>query len=71
MAQIKSRYLDRRTQDRYVEKGLLSEADVKGYIKALPDEAANAQYVQMDLHDAEISEDGDLGIEEDGEEEGA
>lgn len=71
MAQIKSRYLDRRTMDRYIEKGLISADEVKSYIKSLPDEAANAQYVQMDLHDAEISEDSDLGIDEDGEEEGA
>jgi len=68
MAEINRRYLDRRTQDRYVEKGLLKDADLKAYMKALPDEAANAQYVQMDLHDAEISEDENMN-EEDGAEE--
>ena len=66
MAEINRRFLDRRTQDRYIEKGLLKDADLKAHLKSLPDDANNAQYVQMDLHDAEISEDSDLGGDEEG-----
>jgi hypothetical protein len=60
---------DRRVSERHVEKGLISEADYAVYLKSLPDEAANAQWVQMDLHDAEISEgSGDGDCAETGEE---
>lgn len=52
------RYLDRRTCDRYMEKGLLKRTELESHLKGLPDDSANAQYVQMDLHDAEISEEG-------------
>lgn len=50
--------LDRRTYDRYMEKGLLNKKEIEAHMKGLPDDTANAQYVQMDLHDAEISEEG-------------
>jgi hypothetical protein len=55
---INTRYFDRRTTDRYVEKGLLKETELNSHLKNLPDEEKNAQYVQMDLHDAEITEEG-------------
>lgn len=68
MADIDKRHVDRRTVDRYKEKGLLKEADYQSYLKGLPDDAANAQWVQMDLHDTEISEEEMMS---EGEEEGA
>ncbi len=61
MADTNLRYLDRRTFDRYLDKGILKEADLKSHLKNLPDDTANAQWVQMDLHDAEISEEENLG----------
>ncbi len=53
---INTRYYDRRTTDRYVEKGALKDKDVESYLKNLPDETNNAQWVQMDLHDAELGD---------------
>jgi hypothetical protein len=58
------RHYDRRVLDRYVEKGLIKEGEYQDHLKNLPDESSNAQWVQMDLHDAEISEE-DAGNSED------
>jgi len=55
MPEIVRKHLDRRTVDRYLEKGLLKDETFQTYLKNLPDESVNAQWVQMDLHDAEIS----------------
>ena len=55
MPEINKRY-DRRVVDRYIEKGQIKDKDFQDHLKSLPDEEANATYVQMDLHDAEISE---------------
>ena len=63
MAGINSKYLDRRAYDRYIEKGLLKDNEFKAHLKNLPDETSNAQWVEMDLHDAEIGE--DLGSDDD------
>jgi hypothetical protein len=46
---------DRRTVDRYVDKGLIKATEYQSFLKALPDDAANAQWVQMDMEDAEVS----------------
>jgi hypothetical protein len=59
---------DRRVVERHVEKGLIKETDYASYLKQLPDEATNAQWVQMDLHDAEISEGSGEGDSEAGDE---
>lgn len=48
--------LDRRTVERYIDKGLVKASEFQTYVKNLPDEANNAQWVQMDLHDAEITD---------------
>ena len=53
---LERKYLDRRTLDRYREKGLLKKEDYEAYLKNLPDDSANAQWVQMDIHDAELGE---------------
>lgn len=47
---------DRRVMERYVEKGVMKPADFQAYLKGLNDETNNAQWVQLDLHDAEISD---------------
>lgn len=54
MVLINRRPFDQRTADRYKEKGLLKDADYKAHLKSLPDETENAQWVEMDLHDAEL-----------------
>ena len=46
---------DRRTFDRYLEKGIVKRADWDSYLKNLPDESDNAQWVQMDLEETELS----------------
>lgn len=48
--------LDRRVIDRYVEKGVMSASEQQSYLKSLPDETQNADWVHLDLHDAEISD---------------
>ena len=64
MAEITKKYLDRRTVDRYVEKGLVKENELNSHLKGLPDDAANAQWIEMDLHDAEIVDDDSEGDDE-------
>jgi hypothetical protein len=60
----KSRLYDRRVMDRYRDKGLLTKDEYEKYIKNLPDDAANAQWVQMDIHDAELTEGSSVSDEE-------
>ena len=48
---------DRRTQDRYAEKGLVDRAQLANKIKALPDEAANATWVEIDMEDGQLMDD--------------
>ena len=52
---MKIKGYDRRTVDRYVEKGLLKATDYQSFLKSLPDDAENAQWVQLDMDDSEIS----------------
>ncbi|MBY0371318.1 hypothetical protein K2X33_11565 [bacterium] len=59
MANPKSKQFDIRTSDRYVKKGIVSQKEYDAYVKALPDEEGNATWVQMDLHETEISVDDD------------
>lgn len=47
--------IDRRTVDRYVEKGLIKKSDYESYLKSLTDDSNNATWVQMDLEETEIS----------------
>ncbi len=47
---------DKRTFQRYVDKGLIKDGELKSHFSALPDESNNAQWVQIDLHDAELSD---------------
>jgi len=45
---------DKRTQDRYVEKGLLEKAKVEAELKSLPDLTANATWVEIDMEDVQV-----------------
>lgn len=55
-----SKPIDRRTAERYIDKGTLSRAEYESYLKALPDDSANATIVQMDIEETEIG--GDAAI---------
>lgn len=48
---------DKRTQDRYVEKGLLEKTKVEGLMKTLPDESSNATWVEIDMEDLNLNQD--------------
>jgi len=71
MGEMDRKLFDRRTLDRYVEKGLVKEGDLNAHLKGLPDDTNNAQWVEMELHEAEIiddsenSDDSDSELEED------
>lgn len=56
MAQIDPKMTDRRTYDRYLAKGLVKQSEVDQHIKSLPDDSANAQWVTIDLDEAEVGE---------------
>ena len=56
MAKIESKFLDKRTVDRYLAKGQLTAQDLEAHLKGLPDEEGNAEVVQMELYDAEMSD---------------
>ena len=62
--EAKRKYFDSRVSDRYLKKGLLSQKEYDSYVKALPDEEANATFVQMDLHETEFSSENDSDSEE-------
>ena len=54
--------IDKRTMDRYLSKGILKDSEIKEHFKSLPDSEANAQWVHMDMHEADLSDEveGDL-----------
>lgn len=56
MAQVEPKMTDRRTLDRYVAKGLVKQSEIDSHVKALPDDTANAQWVTIDLDEAEVGE---------------
>ena len=63
--EAKRKYFDSRTSDRYVKNGTISQKEYDAYVKALPDEESNATFVQMDLHETELSsEDSDSDDED-------
>ncbi len=57
--EMKRKYLDSRTCDRYLKKGLLSQKEYDAHLKALPDDEAVSTFVEMDVHDTELSSDDD------------
>lgn len=57
---------DKRTQDRYVERGLLEKDKVQGALKNLPDLSAQATWVEMDMEEGQVSESETTGSSEHG-----
>jgi hypothetical protein len=51
-----SKLYDRRVVDRYREKGMIKDSEFEAHLKNLPDETPNAQWVQIDLYEAEMGE---------------
>lgn len=56
MKEAERKLYDRRVLERNVRKGLVKNNDFQSYMKSLPDETNNAQWVQLDLHDSELGE---------------
>ncbi|MBM4316285.1 MAG: hypothetical protein FJ116_02255 [Deltaproteobacteria bacterium] len=47
--------MDVRTYSRYVEKGLLKDADVRSHLKGLIDDTDNAVWVDVTAEEVEVS----------------
>jgi hypothetical protein len=47
--------MDVRTYSRYMEKGLLKDADVQAHLKGLADDTDNAVWVDLTAEEAEVS----------------
>lgn len=56
MKEVDKKVFDRRVVERNVRKGVVKHAEYQSYLKSLPDETNNAQWVQLDLHDSELGE---------------
>ncbi len=54
-----SKYFDKRTLSRYVDKNLVDRKEAEAYLKNLPDESNNAEWIQADVHDTFLGEEGD------------
>ncbi|MGE3758733.1 MAG: hypothetical protein AB7H97_13310 [Pseudobdellovibrionaceae bacterium] len=59
----KAKHFDKRVSDRYIEKGQLKESDIDSHLKQLPDDSANAEWVQLDMEESDIG-DADSDAEE-------
>ncbi len=65
------KHYDKRTFDRYMEKGIVTPQQFDSHMKSLPDESQNAQWVQMDMDEAELTDlSNDGESDESGEESG-
>ncbi len=47
---------DKRTQDRYVDRGLIQKETVEKQMKSLPDLSASATVVQIDMEEGQMEE---------------
>ncbi|MBI1860676.1 MAG: hypothetical protein HYR96_07140 [Deltaproteobacteria bacterium] len=50
------KHYDKRTVDRYVDRGVVKPADFQSRLKNLPDETNNAEWVKLDVNDAEVAD---------------
>ena len=50
------KHYDKRTMDRYLERGTIKDSDIKSRLKALPDDTENAEWIELDVSDAEFAE---------------
>lgn len=53
---FKGKLYDKRVTDRYIEKGMLKQSELDAHKKALPDDTANADWVQLDMEETDIGE---------------
>ncbi len=58
MKERESKFFDRRVVERYVQKDIVKPGEFQEHMKNLPDDTANAVYVQLDLHDTELGDSG-------------
>ncbi len=56
--EIELKYLDKRTQERYLARGVITEKEMEKYLKSLPDLAAQALPVET------MQPDLDMGAEQ-------
>ena len=56
MKEQKKFSFDKRTVERYIEMGQITDADLKKHLQNVPDDAQNAEWVEMDIHDTEIAD---------------
>lgn len=56
----KKKTKDKRLLERDYSRGLVKDDAVNAYLAALPDDTANAQWVEVELHDAELGSGDDL-----------
>ena len=54
-----TKYFDKRTMYRYENKNILETKEVQAYMKALPDESNNAEWIQADVHDTFLGDESD------------
>jgi hypothetical protein len=47
---------DKRTQGKYIEKGLVDKSKLEAQLKALPDESANATWVEIDMEEVHVDD---------------
>lgn len=60
------KHFDKRTFDRYIERGVTKESDWKSYLKSLPDDSARAEWIELDMSDAEVAPSADAEDSEEG-----
>ena len=65
----KWKHFDKRTSDKYLDKGIISQAEMQSHLKALPDETENATWVELEMDETEIGSDLDDDIDLEAEEE--
>jgi|GEM_PF-2117933 len=56
MTENSGKLFDLRVVRRNLEKGLIRESDYQSFLKRLPDEQNNAEWVQMDIYDTDLAE---------------
>lgn len=49
------KYYDSRVVDRYIRNGSVTHSEYEQHMKGLPDESANAQWVEIELHGTEVT----------------
>lgn len=53
MSDENRKIFDSRVIHKNMQKGTVKEAEFKNYLKSLPDETNNAQWIEMDIHETD------------------